>query len=210
MEQMKHQLAMAEIAEIAEILSEFYKFPTEDFYQHINNEDIQLELKGLLQKLELPYDIQIFKPFADFEEMKRAYMHTFVGIDRPAAVPVESVYKVWTTDESASMNFAKSKGYLMGDSALHIQYLLEQFQLEIPRELGKKPDHLAVLFELFGYLIIHQPPEDVLAFVKDHFDWLDDFKAKMTEIEGHEFYLYITELSIELLKECKQIIVSKK
>jgi len=193
-------------AESFRLLSEFYKFPNREFFEYISKEDIQKELKELVELTNLNYDIHMLKPFASFEEMKMEYTRAFIGIESKPALPVESVYKVWTTDESSSMSFANSKGYIMGDSALHIQYLLDQYGLEIPEELGKKPDHISVLLELLGFFIDNLGNEETLIYVEDHFDWLPEFKAKLEEIKGHQFYQHTTELLIELINDFKSML----
>jgi len=193
-------------AELFRLLSEFYKFPNYEFYEYISKEDIQNELKELVTFTNLNYDIHILKPFASFEEMKDEYTRTFIGINSTPVLPVESVYKVWTSDKSSSMSFANSKGYIMGDSALHIQYILDQYGLEIPEELGKKPDHISVLLELLGFFIDNLGKLETLEFVEDHLDWLPEFKNQLEEAKAHQFYLYTTELVIELIDDFEKML----
>ncbi|OEH85407.1 hypothetical protein BHU72_04775 [Desulfuribacillus stibiiarsenatis] len=196
-------------ADIFGILSEFYKFPNQEFFDYINDRSFQQEMGELIRHTELNFDIRIVRPFVNLKEMKSEYTRLFIGITGTAAIPVESVYKIWTTDESAAMSFAKSKGYLMGDSALHVQHLLEMFQMEVVEELGKKPDHISVLLELLAYFIEHRSLDETWMYIQDHFDWLGDFKTAIEELEGHEFYKYVTDLLIELIDEYKGLLRSK-
>ncbi|OEF96748.1 TorD/DmsD family molecular chaperone [Desulfuribacillus alkaliarsenatis] len=203
---MQNNMQKQAMVEMFQLLAEFYKYPNREFYEYISEENIQEELKQLVNGAGMDFAIQIYKPFASFDEMRIEYTRAFIGIDKPAATPVESIYKVWTTDETATMAFAKSKGYLMGDSALHVQHLLEKFQLEIPEELGKKPDHISVLLELQSYILEHESDEAALQFAKDHFDWIRDFKQEIEKVEGHEFYIYTTELLIDVIEETKVLL----
>lgn len=150
-------------AELFRLMSEFYKYPTAEFYQYVNTKDVQAELKELVEATALNYDIQIHTPFADFDEMKKEYNRINIGAGHIPAPPIESLYKVWTTDETSGMAFASSKGYLMGDSAIHIQYLLEEYGLELPEEFAKKPDHLGVLLELLAFFIDNLEADQVLS-----------------------------------------------
>lgn len=193
-------------AELFRLLSEFYKFPNQEFYEYISKEDIQTEFKELVELTKLNYDLHIFRPFESYEDMKKEYTDAFIGIGKKPAPPVESLYKVWTTDDSVGMAFASSKGYLLGDSALHIQYLLDEYGLEIPEELGKKPDHLSVLLELLAFFIDNLTIQETSTFVEDHFDWLADFKLKLVDIQAHEFYQHITECLIELIEDFKKVL----
>lgn len=181
-------------AEAFSLLSEFYKFPTTDFYQAIDNGQLQKELASYLNDAGLNYDVQFEATFSDAAQMKKAFNDSLVGIDTKAAQPVESVYKIWTEDKSCKMAFASSKGYLMGDPAEHIQFLLDEYGLTIPEGLGKKPDHLSLLLELVAYLLERLTNEELLAFTNEHLDWLADFQEKLVEVQAHQFYVEVTQL----------------
>lgn len=161
-----------------------YRFPEQDFFQELQAGKWHGELK------EKPFQL-------NFQELKEAYIDCFLGAGKESAPPIESIYKIWTEDGTAQVAIAKQKGYLMGDSALHIKYLLKALGFELPSELAQKPDHLAVLLELLAYYIEHLEPEEVLQYLKDHFDWLGEFQKCLEHIGAHEFYLFIT---VELIK----------
>ncbi|UTW68982.1 molecular chaperone TorD family protein [Anaerobacillus sp. HL2] len=79
-------------------------------------------------------------------------MDLFSGIKQPFAPPIESLYKQWTTDPTAQVSIAKNKGYLMGDAALHMKYLYDQYQIEVPEGFSNMPDHLTLQLEFLAFL----------------------------------------------------------
>ncbi len=202
------------MGEIFRILSEFYKFPESGFYEALWRGDIWRELAEMMQKYGFSSaafdELQEQIVFTDYEAMKRAYCLTFISIGREAAVPVESVYKVWTTDQSSGIGFADSKGYLMGDSALHVRYMLERLQIELPDELSRQPDHISVLLELLGYFVDQQAVQETRQFIKDHFDWLADFKAQIQQVRGHNVYLCITQVVIDVVEALQRRMIEEQ
>jgi TorA maturation chaperone TorD len=77
---------------------------------------------------------------------------------------------------------AGSTGYLMGDPALHAQYLLDHYQLLIPPDYRMMPDHLLLLLELLAFLLENRPGEEGQLFLSQHFDWLTDFAQAIDSI----------------------------
>lgn len=184
------------------LLAEFYKKPTTDFYQEIINGTIENQLKELFQLVGFKYpDVSIKNRFDDFSKMEESYMHCFLGVSKPFAPPIESVYKVWTTDPSVEMAIANEKGYLYGDSALHIKHLYEHFQLEIPKEFNSMPDHLTLLLEFLSFVIKNRSLDEVNQLLVDHFDWLNDFKKGLKKAKYSSFYVDVTGIVIQAINE---------
>lgn len=180
------------------ILAEFYKEPTKDFFAEINTGIIDQKVKGIFEVVEYNYSkIPTLKnSFSDYADMKKLYQNCFSGVTSPYAPAIESVYKVWTEDPTSEV-INNSKGYLYGDAALHIKYLFEQFNLEIPVEYNKKPDHLTLLLEFLSFLITNRSGEEVKQYISDHFNWLEDFKEALTKVENSSFYVNVTDLVIQ-------------
>lgn len=182
--------------EIYLILAEFYKNPNEDFYLQFNNGSIDKRLKELFTIADygFPSTPSFKNRFIDYVSFKQSYTCCFSGVTKPYALPIESVYKVWTTDPESEM--LNSKGYIFGDSALHIKYLFNYFQLEIPNEYSSMPDHLTLLLEFLAFLIKNRTSTEVKQFITDHFDWLEDFKKELSVIDNSSFFINVTELVI--------------
>ncbi|MCK8825470.1 TorD/DmsD family molecular chaperone [Fuchsiella alkaliacetigena] len=195
-----------QLSDLFLIIADFYKYPDQEFYDQLISSKLLSELKEKMQKLELETS-SINQDFdiPDFDQFKQEYSRCFIGLNEPSALPVESVYKVWTTDSQAQVNIANEKGYLMGDSALHIKHLMSGLGLEIPREYQQMPDHLTILLELLAYIIEHRQADEIKQFLDDHFDWLMDFKSRLVEIEALPLFLRITECLMDCIEQTKTI-----
>jgi len=193
------------VAEIFLILAEFYKYPTEDFYNNIINGDVDKQLAELFKAVNYELDTPQFTSWVgDFKGLRAEYSSSFLGITAPFAVPVESAYKVWTNDTSFQIPIANSKGYVMGDSALHIMHLFEHFQLQIPEEYAQMPDHLTILLELYGFIIKERSLQQCKVFLKDHFDWLGDFEEVLKKVDKSKFYIYVVDVLKKVIREEKK------
>lgn len=178
------------------LLADFYKPPTMEFYQSLKTGSVAQELKPIFQDIEESF---FQNAFPSYENMKQVYLESFIGPNEPFAPPIESLYKQWTDDASASVSFAKQKGYFFGDPALHVQYLYQQFRLELPDEYKPIPDHLTLLLEFLVLLVDHGSADSIQQFITDHFDWLEDFMAELMKAEQSTFYVSITQLVNQLV-----------
>lgn len=187
-------------AEIFATLSEFYKIPTEQFFAELKSGSLEQRLKKNFEIADYNYpDISLNDSFKDFIEFKQNYLNCFVGIVQPFAPPIESVYKVWTTDPTAEMGMAKEKGYVFGDSAIHIRHLFDYYQLEIPEEFEYMPDHLTLLLEFLVFILQRNSGNELQQLLTDHFDWLDDFVEELKKIDDSSFYAGVTKIVIEAI-----------
>lgn len=180
--------------EIYLILADFFKNPNEDLYSQISNGSIDQRLKELciIAGYSKPNNSSLKNHFEDYPSYVNSFTRCFTGITKPYAPPVESVYKIWTDDPSNGMY--NQKGYIFGDSALHIKYLFDHYKLEVPEEFKSLPDHLTLLLELLAYMIKFKSPTEAEQLIIDHFDWLEDFEEKLSKVENSAFYLVVTKL----------------
>lgn len=194
-----------ESANVFLILADLYKLPTEDIWDEMKEHDLLKKLEVSVKEhfhFALPLEDVIPGNFAEFRELYR----TSIGSTQThAALPIESLYKPWTQDETCTLPFARDKGYLLGDSALHINYLLEKLKIDIPIELQGMPDHLAILLELLAYFIEHAPEKFTAQFMDDHFDWLEEFEAQLSEGTEHPFYQRLTRMLIGSVKSHRKM-----
>lgn len=187
-------------AEIFLIVAELYKPVTLEFWNELKQEKLLHSLVKASQEV-FGIDSQslIDAEPENYEQFQMLFATTISEGEKKAVLPVESLYKEWTQDHTCTLPFAKSKGYLQGDSALHIRHLLNEFQIEIPPEYAGMPDHLSILLELLAYFIEHAPAEFTTQFIVDHFDWLAEFEQKLSEVSNHPFYPHVTRFLIEVL-----------
>ncbi len=166
-------------AELFGLLSAFWQPPDEAFWNNLAAGAVDDELIDYSQQAGFSASQATADSFRQnlppLAALKMFYLRCFIGIGKQSALPVESIYKKWTADPSARLPIAGSTGYLMGDPALHAQYLLDHYQLQIPPDYRMMPDHLLLLLELLAFLLENRPTEEVYLFLSQHFDWLADF-----------------------------------
>ena len=84
-----------------------------------------------------------------------------------AAMPVESLYKPWTSLPGSQ--FGGARGLYLGDAARHVQALYEALKVEIPKR------------ELLPLYMEAGNKEAARLLAQDHFDWLDAYDAALDE-----------------------------
>ncbi len=184
------------LQELLQVLASFFIFPEEEFCEKVYQGSVDILVEELSQKAGFPLKSNFKEVALSYDEWVAAYNRCFLGVEKPFAPPIESVYKSWTQDESFQIPFKNQKGYLMGDSALHVQHILSSFGLEIPSEYAMMPDHLIILLELLAFLIDNGLGKEARQFGRDHFDWLADLQAAIAElpVNGHIFIMVLKEL----------------
>ncbi len=173
-------------AELFGLLSAFWQPPDETFWHNLNDGAVDHEISEYSLQAGFsasPIAADSFQQnLPPLAAIKMFYLRCFIGIGKQSALPVESIYKKWTEDPSARLPIAGSTGYLMGDPALHAQYLLNHYQLQIPPDYRMMPDHLLLLLELLAFLLENRPDDEVHLFLSQHFDWLDSFAEALEAI----------------------------
>ncbi|MGF7184151.1 TorA maturation chaperone TorD [Desulfitispora alkaliphila] len=186
------------------IAAEFYKFPDRDFYNQLASGDLFQELEKLSTKAGFaPSNLAWPVSVPSLHQLQQEHLRCFMGFNSQAAVPIESLYKRWTVDPTAKLTIASQKGYLMGDAAVHIHYLLDSLGLEIPSEYQQKPDHLAILLEILAYLITERNEREVELYISEHLDWLPHLKLRLIEIDAHPLFVTMTEQLIHMTAQAK-------
>ena len=155
-------------------LSRLVQRPDEELLDFISSSDFQ----KLWQQVEDVYGIQFpnswkAEVLPKLEEWDRMWNVT-MGPVKPLAEPIESLYKVWTTDPSCEVPIANQKGYLKGDWALHLEKLFAKIGFVIPKQFAHCPDHLILEMEFASFLVEEASIEAQIKFAKHHLDWLDD------------------------------------
>lgn len=187
-------------ANVFMVLADLYKLPAMEFWDEIRQQGLLRMLEESVNELyDIDFSIEEILP-ESYAEFQVLYMTSIGSTQKQAALPIESLYKPWTQDETCTLPFARDKGYILGDSALHINYLLEKLEIDIPIELQGMPDHIAILLELLAFFIEHAPEHTTADFMEDHFDWLEEYESHLSEVTEHPFYQRLTRLLIEIVK----------
>jgi TorA maturation chaperone TorD len=159
------------------------------------------EEKGLLKGFFIEGDFENL-----LEDLKNEYSRLFSGLNQEGISLVESYYKPWTQDPHCFLSFAKEKGFLMGDSAIHLLAIFQQCGLEVAEEFKGRPDHIVMELEFLSYLYRWTSDREVKRFIEDHLDWIPLLKEEFKRFHPHPFYNCLLEvLDLFLSMERKRL-----
>ena len=182
------------------LLSEALKEPTTDFVAE------QAAMAEFFREawLALPYEESqepIDWPVAPegLKAFSQDYCRSFLYPPDVRVVPVESIYRRWTYDETVDVPFAGEKGYLMSDAALHMQALYERYGLEIPEAYQGMPDHLCLQLEFAAALLEHHSEQQLQVFVAEHLGWVDELYQEMADRDIPAYYRGIVRITCQFL-----------
>ena len=189
--------------EIYLLLSEAFKQPTAAFVAE--QPAIARFLEQSLQELNYPLPRKLYEDWPallpDLSTATASYRQSFMFPVHSRVLPVESVYRRWTSDASAEVPFAAEKGLLLSDHALHMKDLYEAFGISLPTEYESMPDHLCLELEFAALLLEHQETEKFALFLTEHLDWLEDLVAEAEQKEIPDYYLQLIKLTAQFLAQ---------
>jgi len=133
-------------------------------------------------------------PPSTLAEWQQLYYQSFVVSAQKCLIPVESIYRQWTYDETCSLPIAKEKGHLMSDAALHMRKLYQEYGVELPESMNQQPDHLALELEFMGVLVELGNLERQRIFVREHLDWVVELFAEAREKNIPQYYQNVLNL----------------
>ncbi|MBC8016430.1 MAG: molecular chaperone TorD family protein [Sporomusaceae bacterium] len=184
------------------ILADALKEPREEFRreQQQNTEFLCTAFESLQYSID--YESYQSWPIvtSDISRLKNDYYRSFLYPAVSRVVPVESMYRQWTLDHTAEVPFAKEKGYLMSDFALHMQALYAQYELSIPEEYASMPDHLCLELEFCAFLIENESRERQAIFINEHLNWVDELYQDAVKQDIPIFYRQLIQVIAEFLK----------
>jgi TorA maturation chaperone TorD len=133
--------------------------------------------------------------------LAQAYRRLFEGPLPPYVVPVESVYKRWTTDPACRLSMAGDTGYLMGDPAMDMIARYRARRMRIPDRYVSMPDHIALELEYLAILFTDGDAAAPREFVARHLDWARDLAREIREAPGADrFYVAVSEITALVLQ----------
>ena len=187
--------------EIYLLLSEAYKQPTEAF---VAEQPAMVDfLTQAFQTLGYNLSAALYENWPgmlpDLPTSAAAYRQSFLSPSSSRVVPVESIYRRWTTDASAEVPFAADKGLLLSDHGLHMKALYDSFGIRIPVEFQSMPDHLCLELEFAALLLEQQAEEQHRLFLTEHLNWLDELAADAEDQAIPAYYLQLIKLTAQFL-----------
>jgi len=139
------------------------------------------------------------------QKMKEEYQRLFRDPQSNDLWWVESVHKAWTNDPECRLSMAREKGYVMGDSALHMLELYRSFGIEMPGSYSGLPDHIVLELDFLAFLIERDSEESVKVFLRDHLDWVSEMVRRGREYQPSPFYSSVFEaLEVFIASEKKE------
>jgi len=146
-------------------------------------------------------EIEILKGFLTesppsmlLQELKDDYDRLFSDTGDGRISLVESFYKPWTQDPYCSLPFAKERGFLMGDSAVHLSTILRQCGIEVAGPFKGMPDHIVIELEFLSYLYQGAGDREIKRFIEDHLDWIHFLREGFERAHAHPFYASLIEV----------------
>ena len=188
-------------SEVYLLLAETYKEPTAQFAAE------QPALAGFLQQAfrDLKYDIPpgLYENWpslaTDLPSLANQYRQSFIYPVQTRIIPVESVYRQWTSDTTAELPFATDKGLLMSDHALHMNSLYNAYGITIPQAYHSLPDHICLELEFAALLLELNETDRYFIFIRVHLNWLDELAADAEQQAIPEFYRQVIKLTAQFL-----------
>lgn len=174
---------------ISQLLASLFCPPDQEMMRQIHGEAFRSFLErcvrdsGLLKGFLTEGD-----PGVLLKDLGEEYSRLFSELNEESISLVESFYKPWTLDPHCTLPFASQRGFLMGDSALHLLEIYRQCGLEAVDEWKGAPDHLVLELEFLSTLYRRATDREVRQFMKDHLDWIPLLKETMERSHPHPFY----------------------
>lgn len=94
-----------------------------------------------------------------------------------AALPVESLYRPWSTQPGGA--YGAARGCYLGDAACHVQAIYGALDVEVPARFAAAPDHLSLLLELLALFLDSGNRRAAADLAADHLGWLGDYDAAL-------------------------------
>jgi TorA maturation chaperone TorD len=177
-----------------QILSSFLCPPDEEMVEQLSQGHLHAFVKSYVQSWE--GENEILKGFLNqsspqifLKDLKEEYDRLFSDTGGERISLVESFYKPWTQDPHCSLPFAKEKGFLMGDSAVHLSTIFQQCGIEVIGPFQGMPDHLIIELEFLSYLYQEAGDREIKRFIEDHLDWIPFLKESFERAHAHPFYI---------------------
>ncbi|MGB9627452.1 MAG: TorD/DmsD family molecular chaperone [Thermodesulfobacteriota bacterium] len=144
------------------------------------------------------------------EDLKEEYHRLFSDTGKERISLVESFYKPWTQDPHCFLPFAKEKGFLMGDSAIHLLAIFQQCGIEVSDSFKGMPDHLVIELEFLSYLYQKAEDQVIERFIKDHLDWIPLLKEACERANAHPFYMSLIDVLHLFIQKEKERLERKR
>lgn len=128
------------------------------------------------------------------KDLEEEYHRLFSDTGKEKISLVESFYKPWTQDPHCPLPFARERGFLMGDSAVHLLTLFGACGMEVSGPFKGMPDHLVIELEFLSHLYEEAGDKELKRFIEDHLDWIHFLREDFERAHAHAFYVSLIEV----------------
>jgi hypothetical protein len=154
----------------------------------------------------IPLPLELRPLFADWPD---EYARLFSPWTGEGVSLIESSYKPWTLDPDCHLSFARGKGLLQGDSAIHVSAVYQHCGMEVAEEYSSCPDHLVVELEFLSFLYEWATDREIKIFITDHLDWVPLLKQELSRFQPHPAYiLAMKSLDLFINREKERLMIS--
>jgi TorA maturation chaperone TorD len=180
------------LADIFAQLSEFFKEPTPEFAADVESGRLRAFFEEAFAMLRLDSSVLggLSVSGDAYAKIADEYRKLFMGPLPPYIVPVESVYKKWTSDPDCRLPIAEKKGYLMGDPAMDMFKRFQAHGIVIPDYFSSMPDHIGLELEYMAFLYgsADTGTEITMNFLTEHLDWIGELAFEIEKLNSRGFY----------------------
>lgn len=139
----------------------------------------------------------LFTPPTYAEKQAFAARH-FAGGLPESALPVESLYRTWSTG-AAPAPFSQQQGLYLGDSAHYLRELVQRFGMEMPPAFAACPDHLALELDLVAVMLRSGMREEARQFLAERFAWLTAYRMRLLTLDDDaRFYIGLVDVIVAI------------
>lgn len=137
-------------------------------------------------------------------ELAADYCGLFLVGTKHSASPYASLY---LDNKSAKKG---DEPLLFGEQHQQMTQFLKQSQLQVQSEFPEPADHLAVILAYVAHLCIHSNEAEQLSFIEANLaNWLNNFVAKVTEVDSGNFYQALARLTCSWVKSDAEWLASE-
>ena len=143
-------------------------------------------------------------------ELSELFQRSFDNPTSEKILLIESAYKPWTLDPECPLPMAGKRGFVLGDSALHMLNLYRHIGFTVPREFAGWPDHLALELDFLAFLYEKYSENEVHQFIIDHLDWIPNLLERADQGNLSPLYCVALKAVDYFLREELMVLSQKR
>ena len=136
----------------------------------------------------------LFAP-PSFEEKQAFAARHFTGGLPESALPIESLYSVWSKQGTEVTPFSHVSGLYESDTARYMRDVVRRMNLTLPDQFSAYPDHLALELDLVALLLRSGMRDEACEFLSERFEWLTAYRMRLMQLnDDASFYIGLIDV----------------